>query len=109
MDRLVWSGIIGSPHRGRGGGLSRGWLRSAHSGAWNHGRQASGYGLKKAYVFSGEPDPNWGRQGRGVCAVNLKLTARGNWRNVCVIGYQIGRKGEIIRNNTKKHFLPGFL
>ena len=30
----------------------------------------------------------------GVYAVNLKLIAQGNWRNVGMIGYQIGRKIE---------------
>ena len=33
----------------------------------------------------------------GVYVVNLKLIARGNWRNVGVIGYQIGRKIEMKR------------
>ena len=32
----------------------------------------------------------------GVYAVNLKLIARGNWRNVGVIDYQIGIKREKI-------------
>ena len=31
----------------------------------------------------------------GVYAVNLKLIARGDWRNVGVIGYQMGSKLEI--------------
>ena len=46
----------------------------------------------------------------GVYAVNLKLIARGNWRNVGVIDYQIGIKREgkkkKIIQNTFLTFLP---
>ena len=68
------------------------------SGAWNHGRQVSSYGLKKACVS------RWiltGAARDGGYAVNLKLIARGNWRNVGVIGYQIGRKLEIKKKEKK--------
>ena len=34
----------------------------------------------------------------GVYAVNLKLKAQVNWRNMGVIGYQIGRKRKKIRS-----------
>ena len=39
--------------------------------------------LEEGVCFSGLLDPNWGRQGRGVCG-------EANWLNVDVIG----RKGE---------------
>ena len=38
----------------------------------------------------------------GVYAVNLKLIAWGNWRNVGVIDYQIGIKREKIQNEFRK-------
>ena len=59
------------------------------------------YGLKKAYVSQGLPDPIWGRQGRGVCGESKKLIARGNLRNVGVIHYQIRIKREKIQIKKK--------
>ena len=65
-----WSDIIGSSLRGRGEDSAGDDLDrriSSTSGAWNHGSQSSAYGLKKAYVSQGSPDPIWGRQEQGVC------------------------------------------
>ena len=42
----------------------------------------------------------WGRQGRGVCRGSNSMG--GNWRHVGVIGYQIGRKRDKIRNKLFK-------
>ena len=47
------------------------------SGAWNHGRQASAYGLKAAYV-SQDRRVLTGAARDGMYAVNLKLIARGD-------------------------------
>ena len=41
--------------------------------------------------LEGSLDPNWGPRDGGY-ALNLKLIARGNWRNVGMVVYQIGRK-----------------
>ena len=38
----------------------------------------------------------------GVYVMNLKLIARGNWRNVGVIYYLWDKKGEKIEKNVKK-------
>ena len=61
------------------------------SGTRNHGSLARGYGLKKVY----HSQDHWTLTGAardGAYAVNLKLIARGNWRKVGLIDYQIGRK-----------------
>ena len=84
-----WSDIIGSSLRGRGeasAGDNLDCRIPSTSGAWNHGKQASSCGLKKAYVSQ----DRWILTERGardgVYAANPKLIARGNWRNVGEIG-----------------------
>ena len=57
-------------------------------GTWNDSSQARGYDLKKAYHSQDQILTGAARD--GVYAVNLKLIAQGNWRNVSVISYQKG-------------------
>ena len=53
----------------REGGLSNLDRRiTSASGSWSYGSQAGGCGLEKACHSTGSLDPNWGRQGRGVCS-----------------------------------------
>ena len=87
FDRLVCSGIIGSPlltQLGSPHSQQLGRLELRQTGEWKR--------LEEGASFSGLLYPNRGRQGKGVCGESKKLIARDNWRNVGMIGYQIGRK-----------------
>ena len=52
--------------------------------------------LHSTVCLLGSLYPNWGHHGRGVFAVNLKIIAQGNWRNMDV------REKEKIGNKQKK-------
>ena len=66
--------------------------------------------MKKAYTSQDRYILN-GAARDGVYAVNLKVILKSkvqdNWRNVGVIGYQIGRKREKIRTIILVYKIPG--
>ena len=99
FDRLTWSGLIGSPLRGRGedsAGVRTDCHISQHLGCLQSRFLGEKIWLEEGVCLSG-------LLGGGVYTVNLKANSNmGNWRKREVIAYQIGRN---IRNKCRNKTL----
>ena len=96
---MEWHNWLATPREG--GGFSRGWLRSPHSqhlGRLESRQTGERIWLGRRRTFLRDRRILTGAARDGVYAVNLKIMARGDWRNAGVIGYPIGREREEIRN-----------
>ena len=99
-----WHNWLVTPGEGRetqqGGGLRSPHFQ--HLGRLESRQSVECVRLEEGVCFSGDRQILSGAARDGVYAVNLKLIARGNWRNVGVIDYQIGIK----REKKRKRLVP---